>query len=82
MHRDAAFLPSADEVRAAQPADIARLYDWLHRVERCDGCGREVTVHICHCGETRTMHPPDHGFVPMGCDCHRDDGCGEEDAQW
>lgn len=61
---------------------IARLCDELHRTERCIGCDREVTVNVCHCGETRTMHPSDHAFVPMGCDCHRDDGAYERSTPW
>lgn len=62
--------------------DVMDLVRHLNRTEVCGGCKREVTPDLCHCGETRTMHPPDHQFVPMGCDCYRDSDVGGGDAPW
>lgn len=54
----------------------------LNRVEVCGGCKREMTPDLCHCGETRTMHPPEHQFVPMGCNCYRGANVGVGDEPW
>lgn len=44
--------------------------------ERCDGCGAKVDPGVCWCGSTLAEHGPseNHGFVPLGCECHRDKG--------
>lgn len=41
---------------------------------RCDGCGAPIDPSVCWCGATCEDHGPfeNHGFVPLGCECHRD----------
>lgn len=43
-------------------------------IELCDGCGAYVDPSVCWCGATHDQHglSENHGFVPMGCECHRD----------
>lgn len=36
----------------------------------CPGCGGCTDPGICWCGSSKSGHPSDHGFVPLGCTCH------------
>lgn len=41
---------------------------------RCEGCGNEIDLDTCGCGDCRKGHDTlwiGHSFVPMGCDCFR-----------
>ena len=40
-------------------------------IVRCDECGNEIDPATCHCGACIVGHPPDHAFVPIGCECWR-----------
>lgn len=43
----------------------------------CWGCGNEIDPDCCGCGDPKENHNDwmqGHSFVPMGCDCMRDDG--------
>ncbi|HMG21754.1 MAG TPA: hypothetical protein VK607_10570 [Kofleriaceae bacterium] len=41
----------------------------------CPGCRKEIDPETCGCGSHRRNHwspmEDGHGFVPIGCDCHR-----------
>lgn len=41
----------------------------------CPGCQNLMDPSVCWCGSPREQHfngwHSDHGFIPMGCDCHR-----------
>lgn len=43
---------------------------------RCAGCGREIDPDLCGCGDPREGHSginTGHEFVPIGCDCLREE---------
>lgn len=35
----------------------------------CPGCGWEIDLTTCFCGEAIEGHDPTHTFVPIGCVC-------------
>ena len=42
----------------------------------CEGCGEFVDLETCGCGELKEHHyhgNTNHGFVPMGCNCLRNE---------
>lgn len=48
----------------------------------CTGCGNEIDPTTCHCGSNEFWHRlavAEHQFVPMGCDCLRDDFAPNKD---
>lgn len=44
---------------------------------QCPGCGQEIDIHTCWCGEERAdkqghlLAHEGHPFIPAGCDCYR-----------
>lgn len=54
-------------------ADGIREGRWRPQLPHCSGCGKEIDPRVCQCGFAATDHEADHPFVPMGCDCLRDD---------
>lgn len=40
-------------------------------LELCPGCGNDIQSDVCWCGEPKSNHSSEHGFVPIGCDCGR-----------
>lgn len=44
--------------------------------EKCSHCGEWIDPRTCWCGESKDKHGDydNHGFVPMGCNCYRNEG--------
>lgn len=40
----------------------------------CSGCNQPILKETCWCGEDKMNHSmfDNHVFIPMGCDCFRD----------
>lgn len=35
----------------------------------CEGCGEEVDLETCHCGDPMDGYHDNHAPIPMGCVC-------------
>lgn len=45
-----------------------------NKLHFCGGCGAEIDPSVCCCGSTGCSQMYDgHPFVPMGCNCHREE---------
>ena len=51
---------------------------WFGELTTCPRCKNEIDIETCGCGSGKSGHPYDlgHSFVPMGCDCSRNDKAG------
>lgn len=40
---------------------------------KCSECAQQIDPDVCWCGETKLGAHDNHTFIPMGCDCFRDE---------